>query len=106
MTSCTINGEVNSSADVERELGNTVTAFAGLVQANAQAQANLESLGVEGPGPDLLGAVQGDYAALADEIKRRATRFTDHVAQQRDWIAANPDVAKTFYGTWMDPRNN
>jgi len=102
----TISGDVHSSADVNRELGNIVTAFVGLVRSNEQARSNLARERVTGAPMDFLSQVQSQYAALATSVEARATRFADHVSQQREWVAANPSVAETFYGTWMDPRKN
>jgi hypothetical protein len=106
MTSFTITGDVRSSADVERELGHTADLLAELVKANDRARANLTTEGRDGVALTLLSDAQAQYAALAGEITTRATRFAGHVAKLRDWIAAHPDVAKTFYGTWLDPRLN
>jgi hypothetical protein len=102
----TVDGDVRSSADVERQLAATSAFMVRMVQANEQARANLTTEGRDGLAMTLLSDAQAQYAGLAGEIKQRAARFAQHVAQQRDWIQRHPDVAKTFYGTWLDPRFN
>lgn len=99
-----INGDVHGPSAAERAMRQAADAL-GIGQASALAtlRDRLNSLGVHGVSPQLLAKIGDELAALGVRGQKHADEFARQVRIMRDKIAANPALAKTQSGGWLDP---
>lgn len=99
-----INGDVHGPKAAERAMRQAADAL-GIGQATALAtlRSRLTSLGVDGVSPQLLAKINDELVALGKRGHEHADEFARQVRIMRDKIAANPALAKTQTGGWLDP---
>ncbi|MHA6631864.1 hypothetical protein ACU61A_41080 [Pseudonocardia sichuanensis] len=99
-----INGDVHGPVAAERAMRQAADAL-GLGQAGAldTLRSRLTSLGVAGASPQLLAQINDELVALREKGHKHADEFKRQVQIMRDKIAANPALARTQAGGWLDP---
>lgn len=99
-----IRGDVHGPKAAERAMRQAADAL-GIGQANALEilRNKLLVLGVEGVSPQLLAKIRDELTVLGQKGHAHADEFKRQVQIMRDKIAANPALAKTQTGGWLDP---
>lgn len=103
-TEYVITGDVHGPAAAERAMRQAADAL-GIGQAIALniLRSRLTELGVDGISPHLLAKINDELVALGTKGQKHADEFARQVRIMRDKIAANPALAKTQSGGWLDP---
>lgn len=99
-----INGDAHGPKAAERSMRQAADAL-GIGQADALEilRSRLISLGVEGVSLELLAKIRDELTTLRAKGNAHADEFARQVRIMRDKIAANPALAKTQAGGWLDP---
>ena len=99
----TISGDICSPAAGKQFMDAVVGAAHGTAATCEQARANLAGEGVTGAPIDLLAAMQAAAADFAAACQGRSERFAGHMATLQDTVGADPTIAGTQQGRYLDP---
>lgn len=100
----TINGaDVRTPRDAETAMQNTAQVYADLAVSIEQSRVNLSGQGVSGDAIDMLTAMLDAGTIVASATSSAAARFAAHQQAVADTVGADPTLAGTQEGRYMDP---